>query len=124
EPVLLYPGRPDPYSGEPRRHRFAADRGAVRVLSGRRRYRALRGPLRSRRKGCRRHPSGDPPQMSDRASTTTPSPARSLGSIAARGAILTMGGQGVKIMLQFCGIVILARLLSPNDYGLMAMVVV
>lgn len=62
--------------------------------------------------------------MSDRASTTTPSPARSLGSIAARGAILTMGGQGVKIMLQFCGIVILARLLSPNDYGLMAMVVV
>lgn len=49
---------------------------------------------------------------------------RSLSSIAARGAVLTMGGQGVKIMLQFCGIVVLARLLSPNDYGLMAMVVV
>lgn len=49
---------------------------------------------------------------------------KGLGSIAARGAVLTMGGQGVKIMLQFCGIVILARLLSPDDYGLLAMVVV
>jgi len=49
---------------------------------------------------------------------------KGLGSIAARGAVLTMGGQGVKIMLQFCGIVVLARLLSPDDYGLLAMVVV
>ena len=62
--------------------------------------------------------------MNDRVPMTAAPQPPSLGSIAARGAVLTMGGQGVKIMLQFCGIVILARLLSPNDYGLMAMVVV
>ena len=62
--------------------------------------------------------------MSDRDPVSATPPPRSLGSIAARGAVLTLGGQGVKIMLQFCGIVVLARLLSPNDYGLMAMVVV
>lgn len=62
--------------------------------------------------------------MSDHVPTTAAPQPPSLGRIAARGAVFTMGGQGVKIMLQFCGIVILARLLSPNDYGLMAMVVV
>ena len=62
--------------------------------------------------------------MTDHVPVTADSQPPSLGRIAARGAVFTMGGQGVKIMLQFCGIVILARLLSPNDYGLMAMVVV
>src|SRR5690606_41083233 len=62
--------------------------------------------------------------MSDRDPVSATPPPHSLGSIAARGAVLTLGGQCVKIMLQFCGIVVLARLLSPNDYGLMAMVVV
>ncbi|NEH54033.1 oligosaccharide flippase family protein, partial [Rhizobium leguminosarum] len=45
-----------------------------------------------------------------------------LGRLAARGALLTMGGQACKILLQFGGIVVLARLLSPGDYGLLAMV--
>lgn len=46
-----------------------------------------------------------------------------LGRLAARGALITMGGQGCKILLQFGGIIILARLLSPGDYGLLAMVI-
>ena len=33
-------------------------------------------------------------------------------------------GQGMRILLQFAGVVILARLLSPHDYGLIAIVVV
>ncbi|NMF87005.1 lipopolysaccharide biosynthesis protein [Aromatoleum petrolei] len=45
-----------------------------------------------------------------------------LGQLAARGALRTMGGQACKILLQFGGIVVLARLLSPGDYGLLAMV--
>ncbi len=53
----------------------------------------------------------------------TPSPPqRSLGSRAAGGAAVTMAGQGAKMVVQFGGIVLLARLLTPYDYGLMAMV--
>lgn len=48
--------------------------------------------------------------------------APSLGRLAAGGAVLTMGGQLVKIVVQFGGIVLLARLLTPRDYGLFAMV--
>lgn len=48
---------------------------------------------------------------------------KQLGGTAARGAIVTMGGQVIKTLLQFGGIIILARLLSPTDYGLLAMVV-
>ena len=58
-------------------------------------------------------------------SATTPASAAvtpRLGRLAARGALLTMGGQACKILLQFGGIVVLARLLSPGDYGLLAMV--
>lgn len=33
-------------------------------------------------------------------------------------------GQGMRILLQFAGLVVLARLLSPHDYGLLAIVVV
>lgn len=46
----------------------------------------------------------------------------SLGRQAARGAMVTVAAQGVKIMLQVVGVVVLARLLSPGDYGLVAMV--
>ena len=46
----------------------------------------------------------------------------SLGRVAARGALLTMGGQAARLLLQLAGIIILARLLSPQDYGLVAMV--
>lgn len=60
-------------------------------------------------------------------STSPPSTgARSggLGSTAARGALTMLTGQGMRILLQFAGVVILARLLSPHDYGLLAIVVV
>lgn len=58
------------------------------------------------------------------AAASIPAPAsRQLGGTAARGALVTMGGQVVKTLLQFGGIIILARLLSPTDYGLLAMVV-
>ncbi|WP_010533407.1 lipopolysaccharide biosynthesis protein [Brachybacterium squillarum] len=50
--------------------------------------------------------------------------AASLGSTAARGALMTLGGQGGRILLQFLGIVVLARLLDPEDYGLLAVVTV
>ncbi|HJV27127.1 MAG TPA: lipopolysaccharide biosynthesis protein [Aromatoleum sp.] len=45
-----------------------------------------------------------------------------LGAAAARGAAMTFGGQACKVSLQFGGIIFLARLLSPADYGLVAMV--
>ncbi len=49
-------------------------------------------------------------------------PPRSLGRTASRGAATTMGAQGVRIVVQVTGIVLLARLLSPSDYGVTAMV--
>lgn len=46
----------------------------------------------------------------------------SLGRSATRGAAVTIGGQAVRIVIQLGSIVILARLLAPADYGLIAMV--
>jgi PST family polysaccharide transporter len=54
--------------------------------------------------------------------TTPPGSTSGLGSRAATGAAKTMAGQGVRMVVQFGGIILLARLLSPEDYGLMAMV--
>lgn len=48
----------------------------------------------------------------------------SLASSAARGAVMMLSGQGIRIMLQFLGVVTLARLLTPHDYGLIAIVVI
>ncbi|WP_051681841.1 lipopolysaccharide biosynthesis protein [Cellulomonas sp. HZM] len=45
-----------------------------------------------------------------------------MGRRAARGAFVTLWGQGSRILLQVGGVVVLARLLSPADYGLVAMV--
>lgn len=45
-----------------------------------------------------------------------------LGRRAARGAAVTATGQIGRILIQLVSVVILARLLSPNDYGLFAMV--
>jgi PST family polysaccharide transporter len=45
-----------------------------------------------------------------------------LGAAATRGAVTTMSGQGLRILLQLVSIFLLARLLSPSDYGLIAMV--
>ncbi|UZN04124.1 lipopolysaccharide biosynthesis protein [Cellulomonas sp. S1-8] len=46
----------------------------------------------------------------------------SLGTSASRGAAVTLVGQGARIALLLAGVVVLARLLSPHDYGLLAMV--
>ena len=45
-----------------------------------------------------------------------------LGKTAARGAAVTMLGQVLKLAVQLGGIIVLARLLSPEDFGLIAMV--
>lgn len=46
----------------------------------------------------------------------------SLGTSASRGAAVTLVGQGARIALLLAGVVVLARLLEPRDYGLLAMV--
>ena len=53
---------------------------------------------------------------------TTVKRERGLASMAGRGAVVTMGGQLLRIVIQLAGIVLLARLLSPSDYGITAMV--
>jgi polysaccharide transporter, PST family len=47
-----------------------------------------------------------------------------LGAAAARGVAITGAGQGAKMLIQVGGTVVLARLLAPEDYGLMAMIAV
>ncbi|WP_375426334.1 lipopolysaccharide biosynthesis protein [uncultured Friedmanniella sp.] len=47
---------------------------------------------------------------------------KALGNQAARGVLVTVGSQVIKIVLQVVGVVLLARLLTPGDYGLVAMV--
>jgi PST family polysaccharide transporter len=49
---------------------------------------------------------------------------RDLGSRAARGAALTLASNGVRFLIEAARIIVLARLLSPADYGLVAMVTV
>jgi len=46
-----------------------------------------------------------------------------LGRRAARGAAITIGAQAARILIQVVSVVALARLLTPHDYGLVAMVV-
>lgn len=46
----------------------------------------------------------------------------SLGNKAGRGAAVTLAGQIIRISVQVLGIVLLARMLSPADYGVTAMV--
>lgn len=48
----------------------------------------------------------------------------SLGATAARGALIMLTGQGMRVVLQFASVVVLARLLTPHDYGLIAIVAV
>ncbi|GAA1440837.1 lipopolysaccharide biosynthesis protein [Leifsonia poae] len=45
-----------------------------------------------------------------------------LGTQAARGAAVTLAAQGGKVLVQVVSVVVLARLLSPHEYGLIAMV--
>ena len=44
------------------------------------------------------------------------------GSVALRGGLLTGIAQGIKIGLQFLSVIVLARLLVPEDFGLVAAV--
>jgi len=48
----------------------------------------------------------------------------SLAHSAARGAFFTFAAQAAKILLQLASVVVLSRLLSPHDYGLLAIVLV
>lgn len=45
-----------------------------------------------------------------------------LGRSAARGAVTVLSGQAVRISVQLAGVVIMARFLGPDDYGVVAMV--
>lgn len=45
-----------------------------------------------------------------------------LGRSASRGAVVTVAAQAVRLLVQLAGIVVLARLLAPEDYGLVAVV--
>lgn len=47
---------------------------------------------------------------------------RNLGSSAARNAALSIGGQSLRFLLQMASVVILSRLLTETDYGLIGMI--
>ena len=84
-------------------------------------------PLASqRRRRHARRPSFDlrsaharisPGAMSERSAESD-----GLGRRAVRGAAVTSAGQGLRILIQLASVVIMARLLSPSDFGLFAMV--
>jgi len=61
--------------------------------------------------------AGDPEQHFDTSRLS-----KGLGKRAARGAALTMSSNGVRFVLETARIIVLARLLLPADYGLVAMV--
>jgi len=69
-------------------------------------------------------PSGAPPIPSPSQDPARPEPAtaRPLSHHASRGAIITIGGQWSRTALQLVSTVVLARLLLPADFGLVAMV--
>lgn len=55
------------------------------------------------------------------ASPAGPNPEPGLGTRAARGAVVSIAGQGAKAGVQMIGLIVLARLLSPADYGVVAL---
>lgn len=63
----------------------------------------------------------DPVEPDDPADLPT---TQGLGQRAARGAAVTLGGQAGRIILQLTSVVVLSRLLTPTEYGLVAMVLV
>lgn len=56
------------------------------------------------------------------AAAVGPVDGRTLGNRAARGVLVALGGQGLRIAVQVLSVVLLSRLLGPTDYGLLAMV--
>lgn len=59
--------------------------------------------------------------LSEGPAPTAPEGTADLGRDAARGAAVVSVGQGVRLLLQTVSVVVLARLLDPTDYGLVAM---
>lgn len=59
---------------------------------------------------------------SARPESPAPSAPDTLGSTASRGAAVTLGAQGIRLVLQIGSLVVLARLLTPAQFGLVAMV--
>lgn len=49
-------------------------------------------------------------------------PVPGLAHTAARGAVVVLGGQGGRILIQLASVIVLARFLSPSDFGFLAMV--
>lgn len=58
------------------------------------------------------------------ASSASAERSNGLGRQAIRGAAVTLTGQGAKILIQMVSVMVLARLLSPEDYGLLVMITV
>ena len=56
------------------------------------------------------------------ATVKAPSDGDSLGRKTGRGILQTLGGQWARTLLQMASTVVLARLLVPEDFGLLAMV--
>ena len=54
--------------------------------------------------------------------TSAPARTPSLGDRAARGSSIVLGSQALRAFLQFVSLILLARLLTPADFGLVAMV--
>ena len=61
-----------------------------------------------------------PPTSSEPTSSEAPAADDRLGRVAARGAGVTLAAQGARILLQVASVTVLARLLDPHDYGLLA----
>lgn len=59
--------------------------------------------------------------ISDRVAISFDPPAGSLRSSAARGAVATGAGQAVKMGCQLVSVLVLSRLLTPDDFGLVIM---
>lgn len=62
------------------------------------------------------------PQRGDSRTDGVPTPADDLSGMAIRGTAVTAGAQLMRVALQFGSVLVLARLLVPEDFGLVAMV--
>ena len=102
-------GAQDPVSGRP-----AAARNRLRLSPVQRRRRHARPPLPDVRSVVARRSHG---AMSEPSVGS-----EGLGRRAVRGAAVTTAGQGLRLAIQLASVVIMARLLSPADVGLFAMV--
>lgn len=58
----------------------------------------------------------------DRGNARPDGPGHGLGASAINGAVILGGAQGVKFVTQMISTVVLARLLSPHDFGIFAMI--